>query len=140
MQHVFDTRQIHTLLTSEELNHANAPDIVFRIAPAVRCRSLGLDQVLALVNHQRARVEIEDLAGDAGGENRPPGGNRRHPLSFSHITPVRDIPRPRIALTLYPRYHLLLPHRNLLISRIRISLPSRVGLAKPTPAVRAGHR
>src|SRR5437867_13264377 len=113
MQNVIDPRQIYALLTSEELNHANSPDVIFRIAPAVRGRSLGLDQVLALVNHQRARVEIEDLAGDAGGENRPPGGNRRHPLSFSHITPARSIPRPRIAVTLYSRYHLLLTGASL---------------------------
>src|SRR5205823_4826632 len=113
MQHVFHARQIHSLLTSQELNHANPSDIVFGVAPSVRSRSLWLDQILALVNHQGAGMEVEDLAGDAGGENRPPGGNRRHPLSFSHITPARSIPRPRIAVTLYSRYHLLLTGASL---------------------------
>src|SRR5438034_4846077 len=115
MQHVFHARQIHSLLTSQELNHANPPDIVFGVAPAVRSRSLWLDQILALVNHQGAGMEAEDLAGDTGGENRPPGGNRRHPLSFSHITPARSIPRPRIPVTLYSRYHLLLTGASLLL-------------------------
>src|SRR5947208_15871538 len=113
MKDVLNACQVDALLPSEELDHANPSDVIFRIAPAVGGRPLRLDQILALVNHQGAGMEVEDLAGDAGGENRPSGGNRRHPLSFSHITPARSIPRPRIAVTLYSRYHLLLTGASL---------------------------
>src|SRR5437899_2521116 len=108
MKDVFDARQVHALLASEELDHPNSSDIVFRIPPPVGGRPLRLDQVLALVNHQGAGVEVEDLAGDAGREYRPPWGDCRRALSLSHITPTRGaFPSPRIGITLYPRYHLL---------------------------------
>src|SRR5207237_1330812 len=107
MQDVLHPREVHTLVAGEELNHANSPDIVFRVPPTVRGRALRLDQVLAVVEHERTRVEDEDLASDAGREDSPTRGNRRHSLSFSHVTPARSIPRPRLAVTLYPRYHLL---------------------------------
>src|SRR5438034_5573838 len=126
MQHVFHARQIHSLLTSQELNHANPPDIVFGVAPAVRSRSLWLDQILALVNHQGAGMEAEDLAGDTGGENRPPGGNRRHPLSFSHITPARSIPRPRIPRNFILTISLIADWRKPLTSRLQMCRACRV--------------
>src|SRR2546430_14431172 len=87
MKDVFDARQVHALLAGEELDHPNSSDIFFRIPPPVGGRPLRLDQVLALVNHQGARGEVEDLTGDAGREYGPPGGYRRHALTLSHITP-----------------------------------------------------
>src|SRR2546430_7620032 len=83
MKDVLNACQVDALLPSEELDHANPSDVIFRIAPAVGGRPLRLDQVLALVNHQGARVEVEDLTGDAGREYGPPGGYRRHALTRS---------------------------------------------------------
>src|ERR1700694_538476 len=89
MEHVLDAGQVDALLPGEELDHTNPPDVILRIAAAVRRRSLRFDEVLALVDHQRARVEVEDLARDTWREDRPSGCNRRRPLSFSHaLTPL----------------------------------------------------
>src|SRR2546423_9176339 len=87
MKDVLHACQVDALLPSEELDHANPSDVIFRIAPAVGGRPLRLDQVLALVNHQGAGVEVEDLAGDAGREYGPPGGDRRHAPSPFPINP-----------------------------------------------------
>src|SRR5438874_2737674 len=99
MKDVLNACQVDALLPSEELDHANPSDVIFRIAPAVGGRPLRLDQVLALVNHQGAGVEVEDLAGDAGREYGRPGGDRRHALTLSHINPGAEhspaLPRPR---------------------------------------------
>src|ERR1700686_2848592 len=89
MEHVLDAGQVDALLPGEELDHTNPPDVILRIAGAVRRRSLRFDEVLALVDHQRARVEVEDLARDTWREDRPSGRNRGRPLSFSHaLTPL----------------------------------------------------
>src|SRR5439155_445874 len=80
MKDVLNACQVDALLPSEELDHANPSDVIFRIAPAVGGGPLRLDQVLALVNHQGAGVEVEDLAGDAGREYGPPGGTRGGPV------------------------------------------------------------
>ena len=70
-EHVLDAGQVDALLAGEELDHPNSPDVVLRIPAPVRRRSLRLDQVLALVDHQRARVKVEDLTRDTWREDRP---------------------------------------------------------------------
>ena len=71
VEHVFDASEVDALLAGEELDHPNSPDVVLRIPAPVRRRSLRLDQVLALVDHQRARVKVEDLTRDTWREDRP---------------------------------------------------------------------
>src|SRR5437899_12629642 len=107
MKDVFDARQVHALLAGEELDHPNSSDIVFRIPPPVGGRPLRLDQVLALVNHQGAGVQVEDLAGDAGREYRPSRGNRRRALSLSHLTPYAEHPQPAHRHNFIPKISLI---------------------------------
>src|SRR2546430_13129986 len=124
MKDVLNACQVDALLPCEELDHANPSDVIFRIAPAVGGRPLRLDQVLALVNDQGARVEVDDLAGDAGREYGPPGGDRRHALTLSHITPGAEH-------SPAPHCHIFIPKISLIGSWAQargspIEMPGRV--------------
>src|SRR5437762_13548636 len=85
MKDVLNACQVDALLPSEELDHANPSDVIFRIAQAVGGGPLRLDQALALVNQQGAGVEVEDLAGDAGREYGLPGGDRRDAIRLARV-------------------------------------------------------
>src|SRR2546422_8200857 len=106
MKHVLDARQVDALLAREELDDANPSDIVFRIAPAVGGRPLRLDQVLALVNHQGAGVQVEDLAGDAGREYRPGAIAAVH-FRFPISPHTRSIPKPAHRHNFIPKISLI---------------------------------
>ena len=64
-QDVAHSRERHSFLARQVLDHLHLADVALRVAAPIGARAMGLDQVRVLVQHQGAGVRLQDLCGDA---------------------------------------------------------------------------
>src|SRR4030081_960775 len=95
-QHVTGAVQIDAVLAGQRLDGLQLADIPLRESPAVGGGALGHHQPEVLVHHQRARVRLQNLRGDADridgfiqGEARTAGLAPRYSFSQSSIPSER---------------------------------------------------
>src|ERR1700694_3917052 len=92
--------QVDAFLAGQGLDHSQLADVALRVAAPVGRRPEGLDEADVLVQHQRPRVGLEDLRGDAdrverlveveaGANVGAPVNSQRH-FSFSHPSTPLD--------------------------------------------------
>src|SRR5438094_240510 len=58
-------RERHALLARQVLDDLHLADVALRVAATVGARAVRLDESRGLVQHQRARMRLQDLGGDA---------------------------------------------------------------------------
>ena len=69
-QDVADSGERHTFFSRQVLDHLHFADVALRVAAAVGARAVRFDQRSVFVEHQRARVRLQDLRRDADGVQR----------------------------------------------------------------------
>src|SRR5437762_2132093 len=62
---VSHARERHALFARQVLNDLHLADVALRVAAAIGARAVRLDESRVLIQHQRARVRLQDLGGDA---------------------------------------------------------------------------